>query len=126
SLRVFLGFCISTRGSCSERCCGSRSRRCFPNFASVPSRFWSRRAHPMIRLFINGLAASAGGGLTYLCNVIPHLARRADAETTVAFSSAMHHDFDGLANISFVESPESGGAAGRFVREQTALPGLIR
>ena len=30
----------------------------------------------MIRLFINGLAASAGAGLTYLRNVIPHLARR--------------------------------------------------
>ena len=80
----------------------------------------------MIRLFINGLAASAGGGLTYLRNVIPHLARRVDAETTVALSPAMRQEFVGLSNVSFVEGSESGGAARRFVREQTTLPGLIR
>ena len=47
----------------------------------------------MIRLFINGLAASAGGGLTYLRNVIPHLARRADVETTVLLNPAMRREF---------------------------------
>jgi glycosyltransferase involved in cell wall biosynthesis len=80
----------------------------------------------MIRLFINGLAASAGGGLTYLRNVIPHLARRADAETTVLLNSAMHQEFGELPNISFAENSETFGAFRRFVREQTVLPKLIR
>ena len=80
----------------------------------------------MIRLFINGLAASAGGGLTYLRNVIPHLARRGDAETTVLLNPAMRGEFGELPNISFVETPESSGAFRRFIREQTALPKLIR
>jgi glycosyltransferase involved in cell wall biosynthesis len=80
----------------------------------------------MIRLFINGLAASAGGGLTYLRNVIPHLARRVDAETTVLLNSAMRAEIGSLPNVSFVETPESPGAFQRFIREQTALPKLIR
>jgi len=80
----------------------------------------------MIRLFINGLAASAGGGLTYLRNVIPHLARRTDTETTVLLSTAMRGEFGELPNISFAESPKGAGAFRRFLREQTALPKLIR
>lgn len=80
----------------------------------------------MIRLFINGLAASAGGGLTYLRNVIPHLARRADAEATVLLNAAMRREFGELSNISFAEDSEDFGAFRRFVREQTMLPKLIR
>jgi glycosyltransferase involved in cell wall biosynthesis len=80
----------------------------------------------MIRLFINGLAASAGGGLTYLRNVIPHLSRRLDAETTVLLSPAVRREFGELPNVSFVEGPESGGAVRRFGREQTTLPKLLR
>jgi hypothetical protein len=57
----------------------------------------------MIRLFINGLAASAGGGLTYLRNVIPHLARRVDAETTLLLNPAIRREFGELPNVSFVE-----------------------
>jgi len=80
----------------------------------------------MIRLFINSLAASAGGGLTYLRNVIPHLARRSDAETTVWLNPAMRAEFGTLPNISFVETSESPGVLRRFIREQTALPKLIK
>jgi glycosyltransferase involved in cell wall biosynthesis len=80
----------------------------------------------MIRLFINGLAASAGGGLTYLRNVIPHFARRVDVETTVLSSPAIRREFEELPNISFVEVLESYGAPRRFVYEQTTLPKLIR
>ncbi|MGA2353598.1 MAG: hypothetical protein ABSG02_03825 [Terriglobales bacterium] len=80
----------------------------------------------MIRLFINGLAASAGGGLTYLRNVIPHLARRVDAQTTIWLNSAIRAEFGTLPNISFVETWESSGVLRRFMREQTALPKLIR
>jgi glycosyltransferase involved in cell wall biosynthesis len=80
----------------------------------------------MIRLFINGLAASAGGGLTYLRNVIPHLARRVDTETTVLLNPAMRREFGEAPNISFVEELESWNAPRRFIREQTTLPKLVR
>jgi glycosyltransferase involved in cell wall biosynthesis len=80
----------------------------------------------MIKLFINGLAASAGGGLTYLRNVIPHLAQRVDAETTVLLNPAIRGEFGKLPNIFFVETSESPGVFRRFTREQTALPKLIR
>jgi glycosyltransferase involved in cell wall biosynthesis len=80
----------------------------------------------MIRLFINGLAASAGGGLTYLRNVIPHLARRTDAQTTMLLNPAMRREFGELPNVSFAENPETFGAFRRFVHEQTVLPKMIR
>src|SRR5271169_5258336 len=80
----------------------------------------------MIRLFINGLAASAGGGLTYLRNVIPHLAQRVDAETTVLLNPAVRRELGQLPNISFVEELESWSAPRRFIREQTTLPKLVR
>jgi len=80
----------------------------------------------MIRLFINGLAASAGGGLTYLRNVIPHLARRVDAETTVLLNPTIRREFGEMPNISFVEDLGSYGARRRFIREQTTLRKLIR
>jgi glycosyltransferase involved in cell wall biosynthesis len=80
----------------------------------------------MIRLFINGLAASAGGGLTYLRNVIPQLASRVDAQTTVLLNSALRAEFGELPNVSFVATPESYNVFRRFVREQTAMPKLVR
>ena len=80
----------------------------------------------MIRLFINGLAASAGGGLTYLRNVIPQLARRVDTETVVLLNPALRREFEELPNVSFVEELESWSAPRRFTREQTTLPKLIR
>ena len=80
----------------------------------------------MIRLFINGLAASAGGGLTYLRNVIPHLARRTDTQTTVVLNPAIRREFGELPNVSFVETAEASGVFRRVVREQTKLPKLIR
>jgi glycosyltransferase involved in cell wall biosynthesis len=80
----------------------------------------------MIRLFINGLAASAGGGLTYLRNVIPHLSRRVDVETTVLVNATIRAEFGELPNITLVEDRDSYGAARRFIREQTVLPRLIR
>jgi len=80
----------------------------------------------MIRLFMNGLAASAGGGLTYLRNVIPQLARRTDTETTVLLNPVIRREFGKLPNISFVEDVASHDAPRRFIREQTTLPRLIR
>lgn len=80
----------------------------------------------MMHLFINGLAASAGGGLTYLRNVVPHLAARTDVRTTVTVSPQLRQELGGLRNISFLEVDCPPGAVRRFLREQTVLPQLIR
>ena len=80
----------------------------------------------MIHLFLNGLAASAGGGLTYLRNVLPNLAARTDTRTTVVLSPQLQHELQHLENISFVETSMPEGAARRFWHEQTVLPQLIR
>jgi len=80
----------------------------------------------MIGLFLNGLAASAGGGLTYLRNVLPQLSVRRDAHTTVALSPQLRHELQDLPNISFLETPIPDGSARRFWHEQAVLPRLIR
>jgi glycosyltransferase involved in cell wall biosynthesis len=80
----------------------------------------------MIKLFINGLAASAGAGPTYLRNVIPHLARRTDAQATVLLSAELRKEFTDFPNISFADSSPSRGIVSRFVFEQTKLRDLVR
>ncbi|MGA1987323.1 MAG: glycosyltransferase family 1 protein [Candidatus Sulfotelmatobacter sp.] len=78
----------------------------------------------MMHLFINSLAASAGGGLTYIRNVLPHLAARPDLRVTVALSPGLKEEFAGLAHIELLELECS--PARRFWYEQSALSGLIR
>ena len=80
----------------------------------------------MIRLFINGLAASAGGGLTYLRNVIPDLGRRPRVAATIVLSPGLRREFGEFPNIAFVEVPDSPSAARRFLYEQSKLPSLVR
>src|ERR1700726_874256 len=80
----------------------------------------------MTRLFLNGLGASAGGGLTYLRNVLPHLSQRTDFVTTVALNPGLRSEFDGLPNIEFVPAPEPMGTLRRFLFEQARLPSIIR
>lgn len=78
----------------------------------------------MTHLFINALAASAGGGLTYIRNVVPHLAVQPDLRVTVALGPSLRGEFGGFSNIDFVELAVP--PARRFWYEQSALPGLIR
>src|ERR1700693_2706280 len=80
----------------------------------------------MIYLFLNGLAASAGGGLTYLRNVVPHLSARSDVQTTVVLSRDLRPEFEKLLNVILLEVDSQAGAARRFWQEQTLLPRLIR
>src|SRR5215470_14854334 len=79
----------------------------------------------MIRLFLNGLAASAGGGVTYLRNVIPRLAQSADVEATVVVPSSLRREFGEATKIVFVEAPDCRGTLRRIVWEQTQLRELI-
>jgi len=80
----------------------------------------------MMRLLINGLAASAGGGLTYLRNVIPQFAARTDVETTVALPPSLRREFRDLPKVCFLEMHPAESPAVRFWQEQTVLPNLIR
>ena len=50
----------------------------------------------MMHLFLNGLAASAGGGLTYLRNVLPHLSAREGVQVTAAVNPQLRREFSGL------------------------------
>jgi glycosyltransferase involved in cell wall biosynthesis len=78
-----------------------------------------------MHLFLNGLAASAGAGLTYIRNVVPHLSRASGVRTTVALGANLRSEFADPPNVAFVEM-ETPGAARRFWQEQTLLPQLIR
>jgi len=78
----------------------------------------------MMHLFINSLAASAGGGLTYIRNVLPQLSAQPGIQVTVALSPALRQEFRGLSNVAFLE-PEISQSR-RFWYEQSVLPDLIR
>ena len=80
----------------------------------------------MIRIFINGLAASAGGGLTYLRNVIPQLAQRDDVYTFALLSSELRREYEETANVDFLTAVSSEKPLGRVFREQTKIRGLVR
>jgi glycosyltransferase involved in cell wall biosynthesis len=79
-----------------------------------------------MHLFINGLAASAGGGLTYLRNVIPHLAARDDLQTTVLLSGQLRSEFSESTNVSFLSADDFPQIARRFWFEQRAVPRFIK
>lgn len=77
-----------------------------------------------MRLFINSLAASAGGGLTYIRNVIPHLAGVPGLEAAVLAPAHIRKESLAFHNIEFVEHEIS--AARRLWYEQFKLPSLLR
>ncbi len=77
-----------------------------------------------MHLFINSLAASAGGGLTYIRNVIPMLAVDPGVEVTVAVSGNLQQEFSSLSNVRVLDLQFS--SLRRFLFEQSELPRLIR
>jgi glycosyltransferase involved in cell wall biosynthesis len=79
-----------------------------------------------MRLFLNCLAASAGGGLTYVRNIIPHLSARSDLQATVAIPQRLREKVHAGPNIAFVEIDVPANTARRFYLEQTWLPRRIR
>jgi glycosyltransferase involved in cell wall biosynthesis len=80
----------------------------------------------MIHLFINALAASAGGGLTYIRNVIPHLAARDDVRSTILLETQLARELPKSANIKLIERENCPQALRRVLFEQRAIPELIR
>jgi len=79
----------------------------------------------MIHLFINALAASAGGGLTYVRNLVPAIGRRSDVRATVMVSSGLARQLPGFPNVA-VQPADLSGTANRFWYEQTRLPREIK
>ena len=79
-----------------------------------------------MHLFMNAAAASSGGGLTYLRNVIPHLAGRDGLKATIRAGADVRSELGNLPGISWVEAETGGSAALRFRHEQRTLPGLVR
>jgi len=77
-----------------------------------------------MHLFINALAASAGGGLTYIRNVIPHLSARDDLRISVVLSSDLSREFRSYRKIELLEM--NGSVGRRFWYEQSTLPRTIR
>jgi glycosyltransferase involved in cell wall biosynthesis len=81
----------------------------------------------MIHLFVDASAASSGSGPTYVRNVVPHLAARADLRSTILISPLLRQEFKDQPNVSFLEfTGESVSAAVRFVRAQRSVPKLVR
>jgi glycosyltransferase involved in cell wall biosynthesis len=72
----------------------------------------------MIHLFVNALAATAGGGLTYVRNVIPQIAARNDAMATVLLDTGLRREFQAPSNIEFLEWEGTSQPALRFWLEQ--------
>ena len=80
----------------------------------------------MIHLFLNGLGASAGAGLTYLYNVLPQLSDTLAVRTTLAVQPHVKSQLRGFHNVILTDANSPSGAARRFWFEQCELPGLIR
>ena len=78
----------------------------------------------MIRLFINFLAASAGGGLTYVRNVIPHLSAEADLTSNIALPPELIPEFSAFPNVNLLQMDVPSSR--RFWFEQAALGDVIR
>ena len=72
----------------------------------------------MIHLFVNALAATAGGGLTYVRNVIPQIATRNDAMATILLDAGLRREFQIRSNIEFLEWEGTSRPALRFWLEQ--------
>lgn len=80
----------------------------------------------MIHLFLNGLGASAGAGLTYLFNVVPQLSANTSVRVTLAVQPQLRPQFDRFHNVTVLDANPPSATAARFWFEQRRLPELIR
>ena len=80
----------------------------------------------MIHLFVNALAASAGGGLTYVRNIIPQLALRKDTRATILLDAGLRRELQESTNITFVERENLPSALRRAWSEQRTVGNLVR
>jgi glycosyltransferase involved in cell wall biosynthesis len=78
----------------------------------------------MIHILINALAANAGGGVTYIRNVVPQLVARDDVRATILVSH-LADEIEASPNVSLLHQGNGSAAALRFWREQQTIPKLI-
>jgi glycosyltransferase involved in cell wall biosynthesis len=77
-----------------------------------------------MHLFINWLAASAGGGLTYVRNVLPLIAQSPDVQVTVATGRDLCEECPAFPNVTYIEFETS--AFQRFWFEQSRLGSVVQ
>jgi len=80
----------------------------------------------MRHVFLNGVGASAGAGLTYLYNVIPRLSSRCGVQTTVALQPQLREQFNRFPNVKVLDADIPAGTMRRFWFEQKTLPRLVQ
>jgi len=80
----------------------------------------------MIHLFINAISASAGGGLTYVRNVLPRLDAREDVHATVLVNGRLGVEIAESARLALLRQSWPSGSGRRLWYEQRKLPGVIR
>jgi len=69
----------------------------------------------MIHIFINALSASAGGGLTYIRNVLPRLARRDDVRTTLLVGGALRTEITDSTQVKVLREVIAVVPEGDFI-----------
>jgi glycosyltransferase involved in cell wall biosynthesis len=79
----------------------------------------------MIHFFVNASAASAGGGLTYIRNLVPEIEKRRDIRATIWVQSALRAEFSPSSNVEYRECAPQPSLS-RFWSEQRQLPELVR
>src|SRR5258708_11366187 len=80
----------------------------------------------MIHLFINAIAATAGGGLTDVRNVVPRLAVRDDVHTTVLVGGTLGAEIMESPRVTLLRKNWPASSGSRVWPEQCSLPGLIQ
>ncbi len=80
----------------------------------------------MIHIFINALSASAGGGLTYVRNVLPRLAGRERVRTTLLVGGILRGEISESAQVKVLNESLPNGSGRRVWYEQRRLPFMIR
>ena len=78
-----------------------------------------------MHIVLNALAASAASGLTYVRNVVPHLARRSNVKTTVLASRSLREELADTTNVEVLVAAEGYSTVRRFWYEQRRLPALL-
>ena len=80
-----------------------------------------------MKVFIHALGSSAGGGLTYLRNVVPHLAARPDVEVTLLTGRTAAEVIPDAGRVQILTGgAEEQDALARFLWEQRKVPALVR
>jgi glycosyltransferase involved in cell wall biosynthesis len=81
----------------------------------------------MIHMLVNALAASAGGGITYIRNVLPRLSSRNDIRATFVVTPSLRQELSPLPlGAQMMECGFPTNATARFAYEQKSIPGLVR